>query len=87
MVWRPCACSAFSTRLAIVDLPDADSPVNHSTAGFCPISPARACLSTSSRCQWMLLAPARRSVTMPAPTVLRVSRSIRMKPPSSRLTA
>ena len=35
----------------MVDLPAPDSPVNHSTAGFCPFSSDRAALSTSRRCQ------------------------------------
>ena len=35
----------------MVDLPAPDSPVNHSTDGFCPFSVARAALSTSSWCQ------------------------------------
>ena len=34
----------FSTRLAMVDLPEPDRPVNHSTAGFWPFSSARALL-------------------------------------------
>ena len=46
----------FSTRLAMVDLPEPDRPVNHSTAGFWPLSSARACLFTSSACQWTLVA-------------------------------
>ena len=40
----------------MVDLPEPDRPVNHSTAGCWPFSAARAALSTSSACQWMLVA-------------------------------
>ena len=39
----------------MVDLPEPDRPVNHTTAGSCPFSRARAALSTSSSCQTMLV--------------------------------
>ena len=44
-------------------------------------------LSTSSACQWTLVARRRPKSIMPAPTVALVKRSIRMKPPVSRLSA
>ena len=40
----------------MVDLPEPDRPVNQRTAGFWLFSSARACLLTSSACQWMLAA-------------------------------
>ena len=54
----------FSTRLAIVDLPAPERPVNHSTRGFWPFAVARAALWTSTACQWMLCA--RRSAKLSA---------------------
>ena len=53
-VRTPRACSFDSTMLAIVDLPDPDRPVNHTTAGPWSFWPARAALSTFTSCQWML---------------------------------
>jgi hypothetical protein len=47
---------------------------------------ARAALFNSSACQWILLARRRAKSIMPAPTVSKLSLSIRMKPPSLRLT-
>ena len=77
----------FSTRLAMVDLPEPDRPVNHSTAGLLALhGGARAVLFTSSACQWTLVARRRPKSIMPAPTVALVKRSIRMKPPVSRLS-
>jgi hypothetical protein len=74
---RVAAC--FSTRLAMVDLPEPDRPVNHTHRGTWCLTRARAALSTSRCCQWML--PARRSAKsrVPAATVAFVWRSIRMK--------
>ena len=86
-MWRPSAWQRFSTWLAMVDLPAPDRPVNHSTAGCWPFISERAALSTSSWCQTMSALRVRIAVTMPAPTVPRVRRSIRMKPPSSRLVS
>ena len=66
----------------MVDLPDPDRPVNHRQRGCWCLMRARAALSTSTCCQWML--PARRSAKsrVPAATVALVWRSIRMKAPS-----
>ncbi len=50
-MWRPCAVSSFSMRLAMVDLPAPDRPVSHSTQACWPFWRARTCLSTSSACQ------------------------------------
>ena len=44
-------------------------------------------LSTSSACQWTFCARRSAKCSMPAPTVSLVIRSIRMKPPVSRLSA
>ena len=70
----------------MVDLPEPDRPVNHSTAGFWRFRSARACLSTSSDCQWMLAARRSGCRIMPAPTVALVMRSIRMKAPVARFS-
>ena len=43
-VCKPSEWSRRSTRLAMVDLPAPDSPVNHSTHGFCALIFARAAL-------------------------------------------
>ena len=48
--------SFFSTRSAIVDFPEPESPVNHSTQGCCPFNSARVTFPTESACQWRLLA-------------------------------
>ena len=37
-MWWPSACRRFSTRLAIVDLPEPDRPVNHTQRGAWPLS-------------------------------------------------
>ena len=71
----------------MVDLPEPESPVNHSTAGFWCFMAARACLPTSSDCQWMLAARRSGCRIMPAPTVALVMRSIRMKAPVVRFSA
>ena len=86
-MWRPSACSFFSTTFAIVDLPEPDRPVNHTTHGLCPLSAACACLLTSIACQWMFCERRSAKCSRPAPIVLLVSRSIRMKPPVSRFSA
>jgi hypothetical protein len=82
----PSACSFFSTRLAMVDLPEPDRPVNHRTAGFWPFSAARACLFDVQRLPVDVGARRSENAIMPAPTVALVKRSIRMKPPVSRLS-
>ncbi|MNE78387.1 hypothetical protein D3C80_1747900 [compost metagenome] len=76
-----------STRLAMVDLPAPDSPVNQSTRGVWPFRQARALPSTSMACQCTFCARRRAKCSMPAPTVWLVSRSMTMKPPVSRLSA
>ena len=68
-VWRPSAWSFFSTRLAIVDLPAPDSPVNHTTHGWCPLRRACACLLTSIACQWMFCDRRSAKCSRPAPIV------------------
>ena len=67
----------------MVDLPEPDRPVNHSTRAVWPFCAACASRVTSIDCQWTL--PDRRSApsTIPAATVALVSRSIRMRPPRS----
>ena len=67
--------------LAMVDLPDPDRPVNHSTTGFWPLALARWDLSTSSACQWMFWLRRNANLIMPTPAVALVSGSIRMKDP------
>ena len=81
IVCAPIACSFCSRRLAIVDLPAPDSPVNHSTAGWWPFSSARCLGPTARSCQWMLVARRSAKSIMPAAAVSCVMRSIRMKPP------
>ena len=81
------AVSRFSTQSAIVDLPEPDRPVNHSTPGRLALDRRARALSTSSSCQGMLAARRKGKRIMPAPTVALVSRSIRMKPPVSRLSS
>ena len=49
-------CSFFSTRLAMVDLPAPERPVNHSTQASGPSARRAAGLLTSSACQWMFCA-------------------------------
>ena len=66
----------------MVDLPEPDSPVNHSTAGFWFFSAACASRLMSSACQWTFCARRRVKWSMPAATVALVILSIRMKPPS-----
>ena len=68
---------------ATVDLPEPDSPVNHSTAGFWCLRLARASLSIEVAWRWTL--EARRSgwSIIPAAAVALVKRSIRMKLPVS----
>ena len=58
-----------------------------STQGFCPFSAAARVLFTSSACQWTFCARRSAKCSMPAPTVSLVMRSMRMKPPVSRLTS
>ena len=70
----------------MVDLPEPDKPVNHRMAGFWPFMAARVALFTSSACQCTLVARISEKSIMPAPTVALVKRSIRMKPPVSRLS-
>ena len=55
-------------------------------AGLLALERARACLLTSSACQWMFCA-AQREVQHAGADRVVVSRSIRMKPPVSRLSA
>ncbi len=69
----------------MVDLPAPDSPVNHSTTGRCLFWAARAALSTSTGCRWMFCDRRSAKWSIPAPTVSLVMRSMRMKPPVSRL--
>ena len=65
---RPRACSSRSTRLAMVDLPEPDRPVNQSIAGFWPFSAARAGLLDRGRLPMDVGGAAqRRSAIMPAP--------------------
>ena len=71
----------------MVDLPEPDSPVNHSTAGFWFLSSACASRLMSSACQWTFCARRSAKWSMPAATVALVILSIRMKPPSVRLSA
>ena len=87
MVCRPRANSFFSTRLAIVDLPEPESPVNQRIVGFWCFSPARAVRSTSIACQWIFDARRSAKLIIPAATVALVKRSIRMKPPVSRFSS
>jgi hypothetical protein len=58
----------------------------HAARAWCLIR-ARAALSTSTCCQWMLPARRRAKSRVPAATVALVWRSIRMKAPSSRFSA
>ena len=82
------ARAAASRRLAMVDLPAPDRPVNQSTQGFWPFSAARAPLVDVERLPVDVGARgAARSGSCPAPTVALVKRSIRMKPPVSRFSA
>ena len=67
----------------IVDLPDPDNPVNHTTLGVWPFCAARASGVTSTACQWTLVARLSPCSIIPAATVASVSLSIRMKPPSA----
>ena len=72
----------------MVDLPAPDRPVNHSTHGFWPFSArARRLVDVERLPVDVLRAPQREVRSCPAPTVSLVSRSIRMKPPVSRLAA
>jgi hypothetical protein len=75
----------FSTRLAIVDLPAPDRPVNHSTQGRCPFSAARAG-ATSSVLPVDVVRAAQREVQHARADGVVAERSIRMKPPVSRLS-
>ena len=84
-VCRPRAASFFSTRLAMVDLPAPDRPVNHSTAGFWPLSAAWVSRLTSRCWRWMLSDRRSAKWSIPQATVALVSLSIRMKPPSALL--
>ena len=66
VVCTPRACSRSSTRLAIVDLPAPDRPVNHRIAGRWCFRAARACLGRpSASCRWMLVARRRREGDQP----------------------
>ena len=60
-----------STRLAIVDLPEPDRPVNQTTHGRCAFSEARRSLVTVSGCQWMFMPRRRAKSTLPAAIVAR----------------
>ncbi len=53
----------------MVDLPEPDSPVNHSTTGLCPFSFSRSARLTMAACRWMFDARLRPKLIMPAPTV------------------
>ena len=70
----------------MVDLPAPERPVNQSTQGFCPFSPRAHALLTSSACQWTLCERRSAKCSSPAPTVVFVMRSMRMKPPRSRFS-
>ena len=70
----------------MVDLPAPESPVNHSTAGFCPAIAARAFLCTSTACQWMFAARRSAKRIRPMPTVLLEKRSMMMKEPRWRFS-
>src|SRR5438477_161506 len=72
------ACSFRSTRLATVDLPAPESPVNHSTQGRWNFACARLCLFTSSACQCRLAALRKAKRNMPAATVAFENRSNNM---------
>ncbi|MNC67566.1 hypothetical protein D3C75_1180740 [compost metagenome] len=76
-----------STRLAMVDLPAPDNPVNHRIRGDCPLSVAWASRFTSTACQCTFCARRKAKCSMPAPTVRLLRRSIMMNPPVSRLSA
>ena len=86
-MWQPRLCSSVSTRLAIVDLPAPDRPVNHSTLGFWPLAAARAALSTSTVCHFRFAARRSAKRIIPAPTVSLEMRSTRMKLPVSRFSS
>ena len=83
IVWQPRASNFCSTRLAIVDLPAPDRPVNHRMAVCCPFSSARCRGVTVESCQWILLARRSANAIIPAAAVSCVKRSIRMNPPVS----
>ena len=71
----------------MVDLPEPDRPVNQSTTGFWPFIAALAPLLTSIDCQWMFAERRKAKWIIPMPTVAFDRRSIRTKPPVSRLIA
>ena len=81
-VARRARCSCCSTRLAIVDLPEPDRPVNHRIAGFWPLQRARAppCRrrAPADGCWWRAAARSRSCRRRPCALV---KRSIRMKAP------
>ena len=72
----------------MVDLPAPERPVNHRMHGLLALElGAGTACSTSSACQWMLVARRRPKRIMPAATVALVKRSIRMKEPVVRLSS
>jgi hypothetical protein len=82
----PIACSFFSTRLAMVDLPAPERPVNQSTPAAGPWRGARRLVDVE-RLPVDVLRAAQREVDHPGADGPLVIRSIRMKPPVSRFSA
>ncbi len=86
-VCLPSARSRRSTRFATDDLPAPGRPVSQTTNGRWPSAAARMSRSTSTACQVTFCERRSANCKSPAPTVAFVIRSIRMKPPVSRLAA
>ena len=70
----------------MVDLPELERPVNHNTAGFWFFSLARCSRPISSACQCTFCARRSAKCSIPAATVVLFTLSMRMKPPSVRLS-
>ena len=68
-MWTPRARSLLSTRLAIVDLPAPERPVNHRIAGRWCLIAACASRSTVRSWRWMLVARRRPWAIIPAAAV------------------
>ena len=78
----------LSTRLAIVDLPEPERPVNHSTHGLLVLEPRAVDLGDVQRLQVDIGGAAQAEMrSCRRATVALVQRSIRMKAPVARLPA
>ena len=76
----------MATASATVDLPEPDSPVNHTVAPRSPVADQRASRPTVASCQKTAMPAAQAEVrSMPAAAVWFVASSIRTKLPVTRL--